>query len=99
MKINRSLFTVVVGLCIALAPITQARAADVHVVCSNGLKAVLEELAPQFEKASGHKVVAKFGLSAVFKQQIDAGEAFDLAVLTPALVDGLIKSGKMAADS
>ena len=41
----------------------------------------------------------KFGLAASFKQQIEAGEAFDVAILTPAVIDDLIKSGKMAADS
>src|SRR5206468_4742052 len=41
----------------------------------------------------------KFGLAAGFKQQIEAGEAFDLAVLTPPLIDDLIKQGKLAADS
>jgi molybdate transport system substrate-binding protein len=76
-----------------------ADAADIRVLCSNGLKAVMEELAPQFERATGHKVVMKFGLAAGFKQQIQAGETFDLAVLTPPLIDDLVKQGRMAADS
>jgi hypothetical protein len=44
---------------------------------------------PQFERATGHKVVVKFGLAAVFKQQIEAGEPFDVAILTPPLIDDL----------
>ena len=76
-----------------------ANAAEIQVLCSNGLKAVLEDLAPQFEKASGHKVVVKFGLAAGFKQQIESGTAFDVAVLTPPMIDDLIKQGRMAADS
>src|SRR5262245_22293806 len=76
-----------------------ANAAEIHVLCSNGLQAVMEDLAPQFERASGNKIVVKFGLAAGFKQQIEAGETFDLAVLTPAMIDDLIKQGKMAADS
>jgi molybdate transport system substrate-binding protein len=47
----------------------------------------------------GHKVVVKFGLAAAFKRQIEAGEPFDLAVLTPPLIDDLIKQGKLAADT
>lgn len=78
---------------------TAANAAEIRVLCSNGLQAVMEDLAPQFEKASGHRVIVKFGLAAGFKQQIEAGEAFDLAVLTPPMIDDLIKQGKMAADS
>jgi molybdate transport system substrate-binding protein len=76
-----------------------ANAAEIQVLCSNGLKAVMEDLAPQFEKATGHKVVVKFGLAAGFKQQIESGTVFDVAVLTPPMIDDLIKQGRMAADS
>jgi molybdate transport system substrate-binding protein len=78
---------------------SSADAAEIRVLCSNGLKAVMEDLAPQFERATGHKIVVKFGLAAGFKQQIEAGEAFDLAVLTPPLIDDLVKQGKLAAGS
>jgi molybdate transport system substrate-binding protein len=76
-----------------------ALSAEIRVLCSNGLQAVMEDLGPQFEKASGHKVSVTFGLAAGFKQQIEGGAAFDLAVLTPPMIDDLIKQGKMAADS
>jgi molybdate transport system substrate-binding protein len=76
-----------------------ALSAEIRVLCSNGLQAVMEDLAPQFEKASGHKVSVTFGLAAGFKQQIEGGAAFDLAVLTPPMIDDLIKQGKLAADS
>jgi molybdate transport system substrate-binding protein len=93
-----AVISLLTGLLI-LAHAASASAAEIRVLCSNGLKAVFEELAPQFERASGHKVVVTYGLAAVFKQQIESGTAFDLAVLTPALIDDLIKSGKVAADS
>lgn len=99
MKINRVVYAAAVVLLLILGEPSHANAAEIRVLCSNGLKAVFEELAPQFERASGHKVVVKFGLAAGFKQQIDSGEAFDLAILTPPLIDDLIKTGKMAADS
>lgn len=99
MKIRRAAYAVAFLLLPILGQTQQANAADIRVLCSNGLKSVLEELAPQFERASGHKVVVTFGLAAVFKQQIDAGETFDLAILTPPLIDDLIKTGKMAADT
>ena len=99
MRIIRS-FSMFVLVCLfTLAWSRVAEAAEIQVLCSNGLKAVMEDLAPQFERATGHKVVVKFGLAAGFKQQIEAGQTFDLAVLTPPLIDDLIKQGKMAADS
>ena len=92
---------VAVGLVI-LAVLAQpgvARAAEIKILCSNGIRAVMEELIPQFEQATKHKVLITYGLSAALKRQIEAGEAFDMAVLTPALVDDLIKQGRIAGDT
>jgi len=76
-----------------------ARAAEVKVLASNALRTVLQEIGPQFEKATENKLAMSFGLSAAFKPRIEAGEAFDLTVLPPNLIDDLIKQGKVAADS
>jgi len=56
---------------VALTVLAQPRvasAADIKVLCSNGIKAVMEELVPQFEQATKHKVVISYGLSAVLKR-------------------------------
>jgi molybdate transport system substrate-binding protein len=45
------------------------------------------------------KVGVTYGLTANLRKQIESGESFDLAVLTPAAIDDLIKSGKIAGDS
>ena len=71
-------------------------AAEIKVIGSVGVKTVLEELAPQFERASEHKLKITFGTAVPLKRQIDAGEAFDVVILTPALVDDLAKQGKVA---
>src|SRR5262249_18970019 len=99
MKFTRALSSMAFGLAFILALSSAAQAAEIRVLCSNGLQAVMEDLAPKFEKATGNKVVVKYGLAAGFKQQIEGGEAFDLAVLTPPMIDDLIKQGKMAGDS
>ena len=53
MKINRLAYGVAFALVIILGQPARASAADIQVLCSNGFKAVFEELAPQFERASG----------------------------------------------
>ena len=73
-----------------------ANAAEIKVISSVGVKAVLEELVPQFERASEHKVKVTFGTAVPLKRQIDAGESFDVVILTPALVEELAKQGKVA---
>jgi len=80
----------------AAAPV---RAAEITVLCSNGIRAVMQELVPQFEKATGHHVVITYGLAAALKRQIDAGEPFDLAILTPQFIDDGIEKGKLVRES
>ena len=100
MKINRSFHMARrLAVAVVLTWPAGARAADITVLCSSGFKAVMDELAPQFERATRHKVVVRYGLAATLKQEIEAGEAFDLAILTPAAIDDLIKARTVAPDS
>src|SRR6266704_5422027 len=81
----------------AMLATTSVSAAEIKVLASNGVKEALNELAPAFERATGHKLVVGFGLAAALKRQIEAGEAFDLAILPAAAIDDLIKQGKVDA--
>ena len=76
-----------------------AGAAEIKVLCSNGFRAVMQDLVPQFERATRHTVTVRYGLSTAITRQIEAGEPFDLAVLTPSLIDDLIKKGTLAGDT
>src|ERR1700693_689859 len=82
-----------------LAALNGAQAAELKVLTSTALKAAMEELGPQFERASEYKLVITYGPSASLKQQIEAGETFDLALITPASIDDLIKQGRIDAAS
>jgi molybdate transport system substrate-binding protein len=74
-------------------------ATQLTVLSSNGYQAVMEDLAPRFEKAKHHKLAVTYDLAATLRQQIENSQPFDLAILTPAAIDELIKSGKVAAGS
>jgi molybdate transport system substrate-binding protein len=78
---------------------TGAYADEIKVMSSVGIKAVVDELAPQFEKATKNKVTVVFGLAGALKTQIEKGEPFDVAILTPALLDDLIAKGLVSAKS
>jgi molybdate transport system substrate-binding protein len=98
----RARLVAIVCACAALAlalPASIASADEIKVVSSVGIKAVVEALAPQFEKATKHKVTTVFDLSANVKKKIDSGEAFDVAILTPPLVDDLIAKGTVVPAS
>jgi molybdate transport system substrate-binding protein len=81
----------------ALTLAAPVQAAEIKVLSSNAVKTVLEELGPQFEKSSGHKIAFTWGTAAALKADIEKGAAVDLAVLTDAGVDDLIKQGKLAS--
>jgi molybdate transport system substrate-binding protein len=72
-----------------------AQAADLKVLSSTAFKAVLEELGPKFEAATENKLILAVAGSAALKSQIDQGAAFDVAVLTPTLIDSLAAAGKI----
>lgn len=74
-----------------------AAADEIRVLSSVGIKTVLEELAPRFEKTSTHKVTVVFDLASALRTRIDKGEPFDVAILTPALIDELIAKKRVGA--
>jgi molybdate transport system substrate-binding protein len=74
-----------------------ASAAEVKVFASNAMKTALEELAPQFEKATEHKLSFNFNAAAMLKAEIEKGAAFDLAILGGPAADDLIRQGKLVA--
>ena len=80
-----------------LSPRAVAQTGDVHVLASNGVKALLEALVPQAERAIGRHLVVEFNTSAALKPRIESGEAFDVTVMTSDVLDELAKAGKIAA--
>jgi molybdate transport system substrate-binding protein len=74
-------------------------AAELKLIGSPGARGVVNELTPPFEKQTGHKVVGDFAVIAVIKRRIEGGEAFDVVIPGPELIDELVKQGKVAADA
>jgi len=98
-SLAKAIAIAVVGALSIVAPSNGARAAELKVLSSTALKAAMEELAPQFERATEYKLAITYGPSAALKPQIEAGEPFDLAMITPASIDDLIKQGRIEAGS
>lgn len=83
-------------LAIVAAPVA-AHAAEITLLASNALKAVIEEIGPGFEKSSGRTLKVTFGSTGPLQARIDKGEAFDLTILGEGAIDDLIKQGKLVA--
>jgi molybdate transport system substrate-binding protein len=69
----------------------------IRVLASNGVRAALQDLIPQWERAIGRPLSVEFNTSAATKRAIEAVEPFDVTVLTTDVIDSLVKEGKLAA--
>ena len=92
----RALFVSIATLLVAASTVHPA---ELRVLSGNGAKAAVQELCAQFERATGNTIKLHFEVNADLKKKIEAGEAFDVAVLNPPVIDALIKGGRLVAGS
>ena len=76
-----------------------AYAAEIKVLSAGAMRGVVDALLPEFEKTTGHKVTVDNATAGVLAKRIEDGEAFDVAIITATVVDGLLAKGKLAAGS
>jgi molybdate transport system substrate-binding protein len=74
-----------------------AQAAEITVLAGMGIVSGVRDLAPAFEKATGHKVIVVFEQTPVLNRMIDTGAPADIAAVQPQQVEALIRQGKMVA--
>ena len=72
-----------------------AGASEIKVFSTTGVKGVLEELIPKFEKASGHSLNVTWSTAALLTKRVEAGEQADALVLIKNNVESLLKEGKI----
>jgi molybdate transport system substrate-binding protein len=68
---------------------------DVKIISTGGLKAAVSDLVEAFAQATGDRLVPIFASPALVKGRIEGGEAVDVAVLSAALIDDLVRQGKV----
>jgi molybdate transport system substrate-binding protein len=78
---------------------SSASAAEIKVLSAGAFKQVVLALVPEFEKQTGNKVVVDNDTAGGLAKRIEGGDAFDVAVITPAVINDLIKKGKIAGGS
>jgi len=80
-KHSLTLATTVLSLAFVLSPTAYVQAAELQVLAGGAMTGPLKELSSQFESASGHKVVFRFGTTPVLIKLATTGGPFDLAVV------------------
>jgi molybdate transport system substrate-binding protein len=92
------------GVALSLWLAGSARAAEVHVMISGGLSAAYNALVPEFEKATGNKVITAYGPSMgttvnAIPVRLERGEPADVLILVGYALGDLIKQGKVMPDN
>jgi len=88
--------------CLAVLMLTgigMAGADGLKVFSTPTLKSTLAELAPAFELKTGQRLETTFDNAKTLEHRIEAGEAFDVAILLPGQIDALIKSDRIVSST
>lgn len=80
-KPSRAVAASAIVLGLFLSSIANLQAAELQVLAGGAMTAPLKDLAAQFEQASGHKLVFRFGTTPELIKLVTAGGPFDLAIV------------------
>jgi molybdate transport system substrate-binding protein len=72
-----------------------AHAAEITVLAGQGVVSAVRDLAPAFERATGHKVVVSFELAPALASKINSDAPADIVTHYPDAIEDLIKKGKV----
>ena len=76
-----------------------AEAAEIKLLCAVAMKPAVDELAPGFERSTGHKVIITYATAGVLRDKIRSAEPFDAVVLPTPFMDPLVTQGTVASGS
>lgn len=72
---------------------------EIKVLSAGAVKRGVSQIAAEFERATGTRVTVDFATGPEVRKRVVAGEAADVIVVPPAIMDEFGKLGKIAADS
>ncbi len=90
---------IIIATAAALMLPGSANAAEIKVLSTQATEGTYRELAPQFEKATGHKVTSIFTGTLDVQKRLAAGESYDMIIMAGPAIDEQIKAGKVVAGS
>ena len=92
---NAAFGRITVAVVLLFAQLAIVSAAEVKVFSTIGVKSVLEELVPKFEKATGHTLAITWSTAARLAKRVHDGDQADALILVKSNVDTLTKEGKI----
>ena len=74
-------------------------AAEIKVLGALGMKAVIEDLGPKFERATGHKLAVTYLPRGATAKLLQGGETADVVIIPQQGMEGFVKDGKVVSGS
>ncbi len=93
-KIARRLFAAAVALFVCLSA-GAAAAAQIKVLSAGAMRAVLQQLAPAFEKSSGNTLAIEYATAGKVEKEVADDEPIDVAILTKPRAEKLVRDAKL----
>lgn len=81
---------------IALSFAVPVYAADIKIIGGGAMAGAVNQLGQSFEKATGHKVVGRFGATGTMAKLVTSGAEFDVTVLDREVTNKLVHGGFVA---
>ena len=88
-----------VALAAGLLVAHTAMSAELKLLVAGAYKTVAQELGAAYEKRTGHKVILEEGTAGQLAKRVADGEAFDVMVVTPAVIKQLSDGGRIRVES
>lgn len=91
----QKVLSALIVLTVSWAVSSPSAAAELKLFTAGAFKQVVLALLPQFERETGNRVTVENDTVGGLKSRIEKGDAFDVAVLSPAALDELARAGKL----
>ena len=90
---SQRLFLFLALAALLFGPIREVSAVELNVLGAGAVEAVVRDVVRGFEKESGHTVKLTYAPVGALRDKIYAGEPADLTIVTPVIVEELLKRG------
>jgi molybdate transport system substrate-binding protein len=94
----REKFAICLFAC-SLIDASAGSAEEIKILTAGAFKSIVTALLPDLEQETGRKVSVESGTAGELAKRIEGGDAFDVVIAPPAVVDDLIKKGKVVDGS
>lgn len=94
MRHATGMISAAVAVLVVLAQPATADKTEIKVLSANGMREVIEELGPKFERTTGHRLLIEFGTLGVIVKRVQDGETADVVAIPRQGIDRLVKDAK-----